>query len=72
MLKMEIGACKNAKDQISYLPISSYFWYVIFECIPTPQMQKKKTKKKQQQQKKKKKKKKHLCCNLFWVEVKYR
>ena len=41
MLKMEIDACKNEeKNQISYLPILSYFWYVIFECIPSPKMQK--------------------------------
>ena len=32
MLKMEIGVCKNAKkNQISYLPILSYFLYVIFD-----------------------------------------
>ena len=63
MLQMEIGACKNAKkkkkkkkkkNQISYLPILSYFWYVMSECIPSPKMQK------------------TLCCNLFWVKVKYR
>ena len=46
MLKIEIDACKTTKkkkkkkNQISYFPILSYFWYVIFECIPSPKMQK--------------------------------
>ena len=52
MLKMEIGACKNAKtqkkkkkckkkkkNQIPYLPIFSCFWYFIFECISSPKKQ---------------------------------
>ena len=45
MLKMEIGACKKKKkkkkkNQNSYLLVLSYFWFVMFECIPSPKMQK--------------------------------
>ena len=28
------------KNQISYFPILSYFWYVTFECLPCTKMQK--------------------------------
>ena len=38
MLKIEIA--KTQKNQISYLPILSYFWYVTFECKPSLKMQK--------------------------------
>ena len=51
------------KFQISYLPICPTFDMSYLNVYPH---QKKKKKKK------KKKTKKHLCCNLFWVKVKYR
>ena len=36
---------KGKKHQILYLPILSYFSYVIFKCVPLPKMKKKKTQK---------------------------
>ena len=57
MLKMEIAACKNEKKIKFY----------IFRFCPTFDMSYLNVYPRQKYTKKK-----HLCCNLFWVKVKYR
>ena len=68
MLKMEIGACKNAKKKKKEKKKKKKIKFHIFRFCPTFDMSYLNV---YLHQKCKKKTKKHLCCNLFWVKVKY-